>query len=119
GVSWKRVPGRSDVKEAAGAYPAVYGWEVGDLEHGAAQNLDAVRFDDMRRWVREGYGRGGAVTISWHMDNPASGGSSWDTTRAVHTILPGGEKHALYRAWLDRFAAFAKRLRTGGFLGIG
>jgi mannan endo-1,4-beta-mannosidase len=111
GVGWVREPGRSDVREVAGAYPAVYGWELGDLERGAEANLDGVRFDDMQRWIREGRARGGAITIAWHMANPVTGGNSWDTTRAVHTILPGGAKHALYRQWLDRFAEFARPLR--------
>jgi mannan endo-1,4-beta-mannosidase len=73
----------------------------------------------MQRWIRQGYGRGGVVTISWHMNNPATGGNAWDTTRAVHVILPGGEKHEEYTAWLDRFAEFTRGLGKRGFLGIG
>src|SRR5690606_41441732 len=34
GVTWKREKNRSDVHDVTGAYPAVYGWELGDLEHG-------------------------------------------------------------------------------------
>jgi mannan endo-1,4-beta-mannosidase len=113
GVHWKREPGRSDVLETAGAYPAVYGWELGDLELGAEQNLDGVRFDDMRRWILEGYGRGGVITIGWHLRNPASGGNAWDTTRAIHTAIPGGEHHEAYRATLDRFAEFVGGLQAG------
>lgn len=119
GVTWKRERGRSDVRDVTGSYPAVYGWELGDLENGVAENLDGVNFEDMKRWIREGYGRGGVVTISWHMDNPANGCSSWDTTRAVHTILPGGEHHDKYRLWLDRFADFAGDLKVGPFTSLG
>ncbi len=111
GVSWWAEPGRSDVKEVTGSYPAVYGWELGKLEHGAERNLDSVRFEDMRQWIIEGFQRGGVITISWHMDNPVSGGSAWDTTRAVYAILPGGSHHEQFRTWLDRFADFARRLR--------
>lgn len=114
GVTWKREAGRSDVKDVTGAYPAVYGWEIGDLENGVPASLDDVNFDDMRQWIREAYARGGVNTISWHMDNPATGGNSWDTTRAVHLILPGGEKHEQYKQWLDRFADFALSLRAPG-----
>lgn len=113
GVTWKREAGRSDVKDVTGAYPAVYGWELGDLELGASENLDGVNFEEMKQWIREGYERGGVITLSWHMDNPASKGSSWDTTRAVHTILPGGEHHEMYKTWLNRFADFARDLVTG------
>ncbi len=119
GVTWKREPGRSDVHDVTGAYPAVYGWELGHLENGAEENLDGVNFEDMKGWIREGRRRGGVITISWHMNNPASGGSAWDTTRAVHTILPGGEHHETYRQWLDRFAAFASDLEVGPLMRLG
>ena len=112
GVNWINEPDRSDVKETAGSYPAVYGWEIGDLEHGAETNLDKVRFDQMRGWILDGYKRGGMITIAWHMDNPVSGGNSWDTTRAVQAILPGGTEHEKYKQWLDRFAEFALSLRA-------
>ncbi len=111
GVHWISEPGRSDVRETAGSYPAVYGWEIGDLEHGAVANLDSVRFEQMREWIREGYRRGGVITLAWHMDNPVSGGNSWDTTRAVQAILPGSAEHEKYTRWLDRFADFALSLR--------
>ena len=119
GVHWKREKGRSDVKEVVGSYPAVYGWDIGDLEHGAAENLDGVNFEDMKGWIQEGYKRGGVITLSWHMDNPVSGGDSWDKTRAVYAILPGGEKHDLYLQWLNRFADFVKDLEVGAFKWIG
>lgn len=121
GVTWKREDKRSDVHDVVGAYPAVYGWEIGHLEIGAPANLDTVDFRDMQRWIKEGYKRGGVITISWHMNNPVSGGSSWDTTRAVYSIIPGGRNHAMYRQWLDRFADFVGGLKTGPFswLGLG
>lgn len=111
GVTWDREPGRSDTKDTAGDYPAVYGWELGDLELGAEANLDGVDFGDMQRWIREGHARGGVITIAWHMANPASGGNTWDTTPAVHTVVPGGENHEAFRGWLDTFADFVDGLR--------
>ena len=111
GVEWVGEPGRSDVKETAGDYPAVYGWELGDLELGNDANLDGVGFQNMQRWIREGHARGGVITLAWHMANPVSGGNTWDTTPAVHAVLPGGEKHDTFRSWLDTFAAFVGELR--------
>ena len=111
GVTWVGEPGRSDVKDVAGDYPAVYGWELGDLELGAEENLDGVDFADMQRWIREGHARGGVITIAWHMANPVSGGNTWDTTPAVHAVVPGGERHEVFKTWLDRFATFAHGLR--------
>jgi mannan endo-1,4-beta-mannosidase len=116
GVHWIDEPGRSDVREVAGSFPAVYGWDVGHLEIGAEANLDNVNFGRMREWIVEGYRRGGMSTISWHLNNPVSGGGSWDTTRAVYAIVPGGSHHPLYREWLDRLADFMLSLRADGEL---
>jgi mannan endo-1,4-beta-mannosidase len=114
GVEWDNQAGRSDVKETAGSYPAVYGWDVGGLEGETGGNLDGVRFERQRGWIADGYRRGGVITISWHMRNPVSGGNAWDTTRAVPAILPGGTQHGRYAQWLDRFADFATSLRAPG-----
>ena len=101
GVKWKYVPGKSDVKELVGDYPAVYGWELGNLEHDSLTNLDSVPFDKMKGFIREAYERGGVNTISWHNDNPVNLESSWDTTHGgVASILPGGTRHEMYKTWL-------------------
>ncbi len=111
GYNWINEPGRSDVLETAGSYPAVYGWELGDLELGNEENLDGVNFKNMKEWIKEGYRRGGVITIGWHMNNPATGGNAWDTEgNAVATILPGGENHEKFKEWLDIFAGFVEDL---------
>lgn len=113
GVGWKYQPGRSDVKEAGGEYPAVYGWELGGLENDAPVNLDSVPFDKMKQFITQAYERGGVITISWHLHNPLTGKSAWDPAPGtVASILPGGEKHAVYTAWLDKVAAFMLSLKS-------
>ena len=111
GYSWWEESGRSDVKESTGSYPAVYGWELGNISQGVPTNLDGVDFEKMKGWIKEAYSRGGINTISWHMNNPVTGGDSWDNTRAVYAILPGGDKHSLYVSWLDIFADFIGDLK--------
>lgn len=113
GVNWKYVPGNSDVKEAAGDYPAVYGWELGGLELDQPENLDGIPFDAMKQFIQQGYGRGGIITISWHANSPLGNGkSAWDTTHGtVATILPGAVHHALYKSWLDKVATFLQSLK--------
>ncbi len=115
GHNWVYEEGRSDVKEAAGDYPAVYGWELGHLELGNAYSLDSVHFDKIQQWIKTVYERGGVNTISWHLNNPLTGGSSWDTSskKVVASILPGGEKHELFKAYLDKLADFLQGLKTG------
>ncbi|BAV09485.1 mannan endo-1,4-beta-mannosidase [Filimonas lacunae] len=112
GVGWKYVAGKSDVKELTGDYPALYGWELGNIEHDLPANIDGVPFDKMRAYIQQGYQRGGVITISWHADNPVNGASAWDTTAgSVAQILPGGAKHALFNTWLDKVAAFLGSLK--------
>ncbi|TVR72731.1 MAG: beta-mannosidase [Marinilabiliales bacterium] len=101
---------RSDVHDAIGSYPAVFGWDLGKI--GRDQNIDSVSFDLMRQWMIEVYERGGINTVSWHEDNPATGGSAWDTSEAVRHILPGGERHEHFRSRLDLVADFFLNLRT-------
>jgi mannan endo-1,4-beta-mannosidase len=112
GVNWKYIAGRSDVKEVTGDYPAVYGWELGNLENDLPHNLDSVPFDRMKKFIKDVYQRGGINSISWHLDNPLNGESAWDTTHGgVAAVLPGGSRHELYNLWLDRLAVFMNSLK--------
>ncbi len=114
GINWYAVPGRSDVKDVCGDYPAVYGWDIG--KEGNEHNIDSVYFSNIKQWIREAYERGGINTISWHVDNSTSGGNSWDTTRTIHHILPGGKDHEAFKTRLDRVAAFLNDLKSGDTL---
>lgn len=116
GIGWKGDEDRSDVKSVCGDYPAVYGWEVGHIELGSPESLDAINFDQMRKHILNAYERGGINTISWHMDNPLTGGTTWDVSQkgVVKAILPGGARHELYLTWLERLAAFLTSLKTPG-----
>jgi len=111
GYNWWSEPGRSDVKEATGSYPAVYGWEIGDLRQDVEVSLDSVKFESMKGWIKEAYERGGVNTISWHMNHPVTDGDSWDTTPGVAAVIPGGAQHETFKTWLDKFAAFSQDLK--------
>lgn len=118
GVGWiqdyKPKPVRSDVFDVAGDYPAVYGFDIGSIEHQDAYNLDSVPFDKMRKLMIDAFKKGGIITVSWHADNPTSGGDSWDQTPAVADILAGGETSQTYQVWLDRVAKFLKSVKFRG-----
>lgn len=112
GVNWKYEEGRSDVKDVVGDYPAVYGWDIGRIENKEEKNLDGVPFDKMREYIKQAHSRGGVSTISWHINNPMTGGDSWDNAEGtVASILPGGEYHDKYKVWLDNAAEFLLSLR--------
>src|SRR6202048_4476296 len=105
GVGWKYIDGRSDIRDVTGEYPALYGFDLGRIELGLAYNLDSVPFEKTRLFIREAYERGALITLSWHLNNPLTGGTAWDDKPgAVASILTGGEKNALYTIWLARGA---------------
>ena len=109
---------RSDVKDVAGRYPAVVGFDLGGIELGDPCNLDGVPFDLMRRAALKQMERGGQVTFSWHPRNPLTGGDAWDISsdQVVKSVLPGGEKHEEFMQWLERAADFLDGLGGAPFL---
>jgi mannan endo-1,4-beta-mannosidase len=112
GVNWKYEAGRSDVKEVTGDYPAVYGWDLGGLERKSDKNIDGIPFDKMRQYIKEGHSRGGIITLSWHFDNPLTGGDAWDTTpKSLASTLPGGQSHEKFKSWLDEAAKYILTLK--------
>lgn len=114
GVNWKYEKGRSDVREACGDYPAVYGWDFAGLEVESDHNINGIPFAEMRRFIQEGFERGGINTISWHATSPlGKPKGAWDTTYGtVAAILPGGSHHHQYRGWLNTLAFYIRTLKT-------
>lgn len=115
GHTWHFEPGRSDVKEICGAYPAVVSFDLGRIELGDSLNLDSVPFALIQRAARTQHARGGIVSISWHPANPITGGESWildhDTTKVISTVLEGGSNHVLFMQWLDKVHDFFLELK--------
>jgi len=102
GVNWKYEEGRSDVKDVAGDYPAVYGWDLAGIEKKSINNIDGVPFDKMKQYIKDGHSRGGIITLSWHLDNPLTGGNAWDTSpKSLASALPGGKSHEKFKQDLD------------------
>ncbi len=111
GHSW-RNGGEADIKAVSGHYPAVFGWELGDIELGRPYTLDSVTTDEIINGIKWVHKNGGINTISWHANNPLTGGNSWDTTskNVVSSILPGGKKHDEYKNMLNNLAVFFHHL---------
>lgn len=111
GVEWKYEYNRSDIHDIINDYPAVLGWDLGGIELKRDKNLDDVPFDSMRVYMQRGHEWGSINTISWHLRNPATGGSSWDTSRAISSVLPNGANHELYKSWLSLLADFLETVK--------
>lgn len=111
GIGWWADEGTSDVEKVSGSYPAVHGWDLGNIDRDF--NIDTVDFEKMKVWMRDTYKRGGINTISWHITNLVSGSHSWDKTPAVNAILPGGTHHDAYLKKLNLVADFLLDLKSG------
>lgn len=104
---------KSDVKDIAGAYPAVYGHDflhIADFSSGNWFDYEAKIARDL---TIDAYNRGGVNTYAWHYANPVSKGDFyWDKSpvEAVSKIIPGGSSNAVYKASLKEVADFAKSL---------
>ena len=115
GEKWYDTDGSasdSDTKFLTGSHPAVCGWEISGIETDDELNIDGEDFDDIRVHIQAAFRRGAVNTLSWHCHNPVSDGNSWETTRAVYAILPGGQYHEKFKGYLDRAAAFISSLTT-------
>lgn len=114
GVTWIGDDDRSDVKSVCGDYPAVMSFDLGHMELGKEQSLDGIAFDKIKKEIIAQHKRGGVNSISWHLDNPLTGGSSWDVsdTTVVASILPGGSKHELFLTWIDKVGNFMNSITT-------
>ncbi len=120
GIGWVGDSLRSDVNSVCNDMPAVMGFDLGHMELGDSLNLDGVPFDRMRQEIIRQYERGGVVTLSWHLNNPLTGGTAWvkpdsltdQEKQTVAAVLEGGQCHEKFLSWLDTVAAFFKSLET-------
>ncbi|WP_430908486.1 glycoside hydrolase family 26 protein [Maribacter sp. 2-571] len=113
GITWKNngKKMKSDVALVCGKYPAVFGFELGNLEKALPNSIDSVNFDIMRKLIRKAYKKGGVVTLSWHPDNPVSNGNAWDITKAVPSLLPEGDRYDTLYEWTKNLAHFFRSLK--------
>ena len=110
GVDWKNTENRSDVKELTGTYPALYGWEISGA--GNNDNIDSIPFVLIRQRMIEAFNRGGVNTVTWHLNNPVTGGTAWDVTPALQQILPDSSLVDFYKSELRKLAGFFGQLKN-------
>ncbi|MDA3822988.1 MAG: glycosyl hydrolase [Bacteroidales bacterium] len=114
GREWYTEQGRSDVKDVCGDYPAVYSVDFAEImdDRNATSDLN----DDRKRTILEAKERGEVITACLHINNPLTGGDSWDNSdnTVVRKILEEGtDVNIKYKSWLDNLAAFVNDLKDG------
>ncbi|SFB46430.1 mannan endo-1,4-beta-mannosidase [Cohnella sp. OV330] len=111
----KRDGTESDAYNAVGEYPALFGWDTLTLEGKEKPGVSgdfAQSRDKLIDVMKKAYNYGGVLTLSSHLPNFVTGGDFYDLKgNVVSHILPGGDKHAEYNAFLDNIADFANRLK--------
>lgn len=111
GRKWYNKQGRSDTYEVCGDYPAVFSFDVAEIMDDRHQSQEnAIR----RRVALEAYERGEVLIACAHLNNPLTGGDSWDNSsnEVVKAILDEGSATNLkFKIWLDRLADFALNLK--------
>tara|TARA_B100002049_G_C16085504_1_gene379291 strand:- start:11381 stop:12517 length:1137 start_codon:yes stop_codon:yes gene_type:complete len=113
GIDWvadsKKL--RNDIDDVVHKMPAIHGWDFGKLELDRDSNIDNISFDLMRQNIIKSYKQGAITTFSWHLDNPRSGGDSWDTTSVVPLLLHDTKMRDKYKMWVAKVAAFLNTLK--------
>lgn len=114
GHGWYGDSGRSDVKSVTGSHPAVIGVDFSGLSGRPDAEIEKTK-QSLIKNISDTYDRGGITTVSWHFNNPVSGGNFYwvDSTSkpAVSYLVPGGSNHEQYKAILKTVAGVAQACR--------
>lgn len=111
GRYWYNEQGKSDTKSVCGDYPGVFSVDMGPIMDDRYNNEEN---NFRRRVIIEAYDRGEVITMCCHLNNPHTGGDSWDNSsnEVVKSILTEGHTtRTKYLEWLDRCADFANNLK--------
>jgi mannan endo-1,4-beta-mannosidase len=78
--------------------------------------VDAANYRSANAVIIDHWNKGGLVTVSFHSDNPWTGGDSWDTDQADLTDLvdESTEAHKVFKVALDNAVVALKHLQSAG-----
>lgn len=115
GRKWQYEEGGSDTKAVCGDYPGIYAVDVASFMDGRDVPLQSTAENPVKlRTIKEAYDRGMVVMACMHLNNPLTGGDSWDNSSnqvAAQILTPGTPTQQRFDQWLDRLAALAKDLK--------
>lgn len=112
GRDWITEPGRSDVKEVSGDYPAVYSIDFAEVMDD--RSVGNTMNEHRKRTILEARERGEVIMANAHLNNPVTGGDSWDNsdpTVAKQILTSGSTANIKFRSWLDKLAVFVNDLK--------
>lgn len=98
GRGWFLEEDRCDLQQVTGRGPAVYGFDIGDLQKGWMPSCGYLA-----PRIRAAHARGGMITVVWHPENLMTGQGHRDGC-AVADLLPGAPAHRVLCHRLDLIA---------------
>lgn len=113
GRRWYNEPNRSDTKDVVGDYPAVLSIDFAPIMDDRHES-DASENEIRERVCKEAYNRGMVIIACLHLNNPLTGGDSWDNSSnqvAIEILKDGSSTQIKFNKWLDRLAEFALNLK--------
>ena len=115
GRLWQYDEGRSETKDVCGDYPGVFAVDVASFMDGREVPLQTLEENPVKlRAIKEAYDRGMVVMACMHLNNPLTGGDSWDNSSAevaAEILRSGSPTQAKFNLWLDNLADLAKSLK--------
>lgn len=115
GRYWENTEGGSDTKDVCGDYPAVFSVDLAEVMDERSQTDNGRKgIEARKRCILEARKRGEVITACCHLNNPLTGGDSWDNsnTEVVKQLLTAGSNtQNKFKTWLDRLADFLINLK--------
>lgn len=112
GRNWMTQQGRSDIKEVCGDYPGVFSVDFAEIMDN--RSTSSTLNSDRIRVIKEARERGEVITACCHLNNPLTGGDSWDNsnnTVVQQILIPGSSTNIIFNSWLDKLANLVNNLK--------
>lgn len=110
-----KYKGGSDTYDMIQDYPALYGYDLGNLEQDKPMNKANISFDSIKATIEGIYAKGGVITLDWAVDNPidpSQGHRGDGVQNTINKLFANQENLNLFNTWLDRLATFFNNLKT-------
>ncbi len=103
GRKWQYEVGRSETKDVCGDYPGIFAVDVASFMDGREVPLQTLEENPVKlRTIKEAYDRGMVVMACMHLNNPLTGGDSWDNSSnqvAAEILKEGSPTNVKFNGW--------------------
>lgn len=116
GIGWRYHDfpngNKSDFKDVSGKMPAMMGWEFAPVGTSFTTTNEGIPFAKIIELANQNTANNGINTFSLHPTRFDNNNGAWDSSPgSVQAILPNGNKHQVYKQYLDDMAAQFAQLK--------